>query len=214
MTSAADRIIDDTCQRLVAMADDPPYRFLDTSRRDAESYQQRKKTFVGYSAAEVSAAEQRLGVEFPTVFRAYMESFGKAQGDLFRGSDLAGLDDLEDFKADAEELMREFGAEGRLLRNAVVFLFHQGYSFAFISADGDFDSPVFWYVEGDKTWSQSAAGFAEFMDAQICIAEKNHREFHERGGYYVTIGEGDVTESYPALAKGDRPLDGVDSFKD
>lgn len=215
MTPDVQRIIDDARQRLTAMADDPPYRFLDTGRRDAQAYQQHKKTFLGYSDDDISAAETRLGLTFPSVFRAYLGTLGKHCGDLFCGGDLADLKTFEQFRSDAEKLLRESNVQHELPGNALVFLFHQGYTFAFIVADGGFDSPVFQYIEGDHNWSQSTSGFAEFIDAEIQLAEQNHQNFHKQGGYFVSIDrDGYASEIYPALADGNPPLDGPDKFTD
>lgn len=70
-------IFEGICKRLTAMADDPPFRFVDTSERDAEAYLQRMKTFVGYSEQEVARTEERLGVVFPTLFRTYLLVMGR-----------------------------------------------------------------------------------------------------------------------------------------
>lgn len=208
-------MIDDARRRLTTMADDPPYRFLDTSRGDAQAYQQRKKTFLGHSNAELAAAETRLGVTFPAVFRGYLSELGKACGDLFCGSDLADLASFQQFRLDAEELLRDSNVQHQLPENAIVFLFHQGYSFAFIVADGGLDCPVFQYVEGDEHWSQATAEFAEFVDLEIRLAEQNHHNFHDQGGYYVSIdSDGYASQIYPALADGKPPLDGPDRFTD
>jgi SMI1 / KNR4 family (SUKH-1) len=207
MTVEARAIFDDVRKRLTAMADDPPFRFMHTPERDAEAYRQRMKTFVGYSEQEVARAEQRLGVVFPTVYRNFLLLMGRHRGELLVGSDVAGLEDFDEFRANAIELMSESGAAEPLPPNAVVFLFHQGYSFAYIIADGMFDSAVHHYTEGDPKASVIAPGFATFLDAELRLAEQVHRQSHEQGGYYLTVDGASVTRTYPALNSGDRPLE-------
>src|SRR4051794_2785911 len=98
-------IIADVKRRLVAMAENPPYVYRDTPRPLAELYRQRLTNFVGYPEAEVAGAEERLGVRFPEVFRTYLLEMGKSPGDLFRGSERAGIEDFERFQDDALALM-------------------------------------------------------------------------------------------------------------
>ncbi len=208
------RIFVDAYLRLAAMADDPPYRFVRTSRRDAEVHRRLKKTFAGCPAVEVAAAERDLGVSFPAVFRAYLAVLGVARGDLFAGSDVAGPSQFSGFKTEAEDILRASDVDRGLPDRATVFLIHQGYSFDFIIADGGFDSPVFRYVEGERAWKQCAEGFAAYVEAEIRLAEEVHRTSHAQGGYYVTISGGRVSQTYPAMASGERPLDHPDSFTD
>src|SRR6266849_2554453 len=98
-------IISDVQRRLIALADDPPYRFVRTSEKLAKAYQQRLKTFVGYSEPEVTRVEQKMGVRVPTVFRTYLLSMGKSSADLFRGSQVAGIGDFEQFRKHALRVM-------------------------------------------------------------------------------------------------------------
>lgn len=214
MAAEAGAIIDGVRRRLAALAADRPYRFLGTARRDAEAYQSRKTAFLGWDAETVSAAERALRVDFPAVFRAYLLGLGRSGGDLFRGSDIAGPKDLARFRADAQALMHESGVRERLPANAVAFLFHQGYSFAFFVAQGGFDSPVFAFVEGSRGCRPSADGFAAYLDGEVRAAEEAHRSFHRQGGYYVSIRDGMIKETFPARSKGDRPLDHADMFTD
>jgi len=103
-------LIDDVCKRLTAMADDPPFRFVDTPERDADAYLKRLKTFAGYSEPEVARAELRLGLVFPTVFRTFLLFMGRDRGELLAGSDLARVEDFEKFRANA------IGPQGHALR--------------------------------------------------------------------------------------------------
>jgi hypothetical protein len=201
-------------QRLLAMAEDPPYRFRNTRREDAEQYQQQSRTFEGYSESEVSRAEERLGVRFPAVFRAFLLRMGKAPGELFGGSDLAPLRKLDSFRARARRFLERHGA-GPLPEDAVVILAHQGYTFLFLLANGGFDSPVFQYLEEDPAPKQIAAGFAALLEGELQQLEANHRERHRRGGYWLWLWPGGgVSEEHPALNSGERPVDHPHEFVD
>jgi hypothetical protein len=200
-------IFDEIRERLTAMADNPPFRFVDTSEKDAAAYRQRMKAFVGYSEQEVARSEQRLGVVFPTIFRTYLLVMGRDRGELLMGSDVAGTGDFEEFRARAIELMRESNAGESLPPDAIVFLFHQGYTFAYLIADEMLESPVYQYTEGDLRASVIAPGFAAFLDAELRLAEHVDQQAHDQGGYYLTVHGESVTRTYPALNSGDRPLE-------
>lgn len=103
--------------------------------------------------------------------------------------------------------MHESDAEESLPPDAVVFLFHQGYTFAYLIANGMFDSPVCRYTEGDPRASVIAPGFAAFLDAELQLAERVYAQEREQGGYYLTVDGGYVTRTYPSLSSGDRPLE-------
>jgi hypothetical protein len=200
-------IVDDLRNRLIAMAVDPPFRFLNTSKSDAEACLQRMTTYLGFSEQEVAGAEKRLGVRFPIMFRAYLLMMGKARGQLLCDSRVARVENFEEFRNDAIQLMSEAGLDEPLPPNAVVFLLHQGYSFAYLVAERAFDTPVYYFAEGDQKPAQIASGFAGFLQADVRQSEQAYKQIYGQGGYYLTI-EGDcVTETYPALSKGDRPLE-------
>src|SRR5262245_39747802 len=93
-------------QRLIAMAANPPYVYENTPRHLIDGHFRGLATFAGYPESEVAAAESRLGVQFPAVFREYLREMAKSPGSLFCGSDLARLD-FERFRADALALMAE-----------------------------------------------------------------------------------------------------------
>lgn len=197
-------------RRLLVLAENPPYAYRDAPQHLIEQHQERQKTFGGFSETDVAAAEQRLGLRLPTVFRAYLLELGKFRGELFRGSDVAGIDDFDQFRADALALMAETDSSLNLPADAIVFQFHQGYTFLFLHANGAFDGPVLQYIENEPAPAQAYDAFAEMLDSELSLAEKNHASFHARGGYYKTLHPGGTaTDSFPALNSGDRPLDRV-----
>ena len=197
-------------RRLVTLAETPAYVFRDTPRHLIERHHQRLTSFVGYSEAEVAAAETRLGVRFPDVFREYLREMAKSPGDLFRGSDLASIAEFEQFRADALELMAETDPTLTLPPEAVVFLSHQGYRFEYLLAVGGFDGPLLQWIEREREPRQVAAGFADLVDAELRLMESVNSRFREQGGYYLTLyPDGGSSQSHPALASGERPLDQV-----
>jgi len=200
-------IFDDLCKRLTAMAEDPPFRFLNTSKSDAEACLQRMKTFQGFSEQEVAHAEKRLGVSFPTMFRAYLLRLGQARGQLLCDSKIAGVQNFEELRGDAIQLMSESDVNEPLPPNAVVFLFHHGCSFAYFVSEPTFDTPVYHYTEGRQKPTQMANSFAGFLEANVRQAEQIYKQIYGQGGYYLTIDGEYVTQRYPARDKGDRPLE-------
>jgi hypothetical protein len=204
----ATSIIADWKRRLVAMAEDPPYVFRDTPRELIEQHQRRLTSFVGYSEAEVAALEDQLGVRLPALFRAYLLEMGKSRGDLFRGSDVAGIRDFERFRAEALALMAETDPGLTLPRDAIVLLFNQGYMFVYLRAAGGFDCPVLHYMEAEREPRELAATLADMVDAELRQAESHQAMARAQGGYYLTLHpDGGATECHPALSSGDRPLD-------
>ena len=201
-------IISSWKRRLIELADNPEFVFRDTPQHLIEEDYQRLTIFIGYAEQDVAEVEARLGVRFPSVFRQYLLEMAKSPGDLFQGSDLAGLTKFDQFRADAQTLMAETDPLLTLPREAVVFLFHQGYTFLYMVAVGGFDGPPMQWTEGEREPCQVAAGFADMVDAELQLMESNHRASRERGGYYKSLfPEGGGSMHFPALGSGERPLD-------
>lgn len=201
-------------QRLIAMAGNPEYVFRDTPQDLIERHYRRLTTFVGYTESEVSAAEKRLAVTFPAVFRQFLLEMAESPGDLFRGSDLADLSDLEQFRASALDLMAETDPMSALPLEAIVFLFHQGYAFTYLLASDEFDVPPMQWTEGESEPRQIATTFAEMVDAELKLMEDNNREARKQGGYYLTLSaDGGSSMDFPALNSGERPVDRIPSDK-
>ncbi|HEX8244292.1 MAG TPA: SMI1/KNR4 family protein [Longimicrobium sp.] len=197
-------------RRLVAMAESPPYVFRDTPPELIDAHRRRVTTFAGFAEEEVADAEARLGVCFPAVFRAWLREMARRPGELFRGSDLAGVADFERFRAGALEMLADLDPPPSLPPDAVVFLAHQGYTFLYLLAAGGFDGPVMQWMEGRAEPEQVAATFAAMVDAELRLMERGHAAFREQGGYHLTLhADGGSTTTYPALASGDRPLERV-----
>ena len=206
----ASQIIAGWKERLIGLADSPDYVFRDTPQHLIEQHYQHLTAFVGYPEAEVAATEARLGVRFPAVFRQYLLEMGKSPGELFVGSDLASLEKLEQFRSQALELLAETDPALTLPPEAVVFLFHQGYTFQYVLAVGGFDGPPMYWMETEREPHQVAPTFAEMVDAELQLMENNNRTSREQGGYYKTLHPGGGTSMhFPALSSGERPLDQV-----
>jgi hypothetical protein len=175
-----------------------------------ERHHRRLTTFVGYTEAEVAAAEAGLGVRFPAVFRAFLTAMARSPGELFRGSELAGIAEFPQFRADALELLAETDPSLCLPPEAVVFLSHQGYTFVYLIADGGFDGPVTQWTETEREPRLVADTFAAMVDDELRLMESNNAAFREQGGYYLTLHpEGGSSRTHPALSSGERPLDQV-----
>lgn len=195
-------------RRLAAMAEDPPYVFRDTPPELIEAHRRRLTTFAGFSEAEVAEAEARLGVRFPAVYRAFLREMAKSPGELYRGSELAGVHDFETFREDALVMLSDLDPPPTLSREAVVFLWHQGYTFVFLLADGGFDAPPLQWMEGRPEPHPVAPSFAAMVDAELRMMERGRAELRAQGGYWLTLRpDGGSTESYPALTSDERPLE-------
>lgn len=204
----ANSIIAGWKKRLIALADNPPYVFRDTPQYLIDQHSRQLTSFVGYSESEVASAEERLGVQFPEVFRAYLLEMAKSPGDLFRGSDLAGIEDFEQFRTIALKLMADTDPRLTLPGDAVVFLIHQGYTFVYLRARGGFDEPPMYYKETESETHQAAPTFAEMVDNELTLMESVDNEFHKNGGYYMTLHpDGGESQIHPARNSGERPLD-------
>jgi hypothetical protein len=179
----ATQIIAGAKQRLLVMAENRPYVFIDTPQNLIDRHKERQTTFVGFREPDIAATEQRLGVQFLAVFRTYLLEPGKSRGELFCGSDMAGNQGFYQFRVDALARMAETDASLSLPADAVVFWFHQGYTFLFLHANGGFDGPIFQYVETEPAPQQCYGAFAELLDSELSLAEQNHASFHARGRY-------------------------------
>lgn len=198
-------VIEDWMRRLIELASHPHYVFRDTPQALIDAHFRRLTTFVGYTPAEVEAAEARLRLTLPPVFREYWLRMAKSPGDLWRGSNLARLDDLTAFRDAAQELMSETDPAIQLPCDAIVFLFQQGYTFLFIGADDPQGRPM-QYVEGSAAPQPVAASFQELVERELDGYESNNRKGREVGGYYLTLHPGGgATEWHPALTDQMRP---------
>lgn len=206
MTAA--QIIADWKRRLIALADSPEYVYRDTPPELIEKEYGRLTTFSGYDEEEVASVEAKLGGRFSEVFRQYLLEMAKNPGELFRGSDLATLNELEVHRVRAEELLAETDSNLRLPANAAVFLIHQGYLIVYVLAAGGFDAPPMQWIEQQQEPSLAATGFAQLVEAELELMESNNREFREQGGYYKTLSaDGRSFLDFPTLASDERPLD-------
>ena len=197
-------------RRLVAMAESPPYAFRDTPQHLIDAHRRRVTTFAGFAETEVAAAEARLGVRFPAVFRAFLLEMVKSPGELWRGSDRARVADFERFRADALEMLDVIDPTPALPREAVVFMWHQGYTFLYLLGDGGFDGPVMQWMEDRPEPHPVAPTFAAMVDAELAMMERGSQDLRDQGGYWLTLRpDGGATESYPALTSGERPLERV-----
>jgi cell wall assembly regulator SMI1 len=106
------------------MAEDPPYRYVKTWSWNRKAHEAAKIAFSGYDEAQIQAIETELNVTLPNSYGAFLRSMGKKHGELFRGSNVARLDELVEYRSFAVELLRECGASWDLPNDAIVFLHH------------------------------------------------------------------------------------------
>lgn len=199
-------------ERLVRLADERPFRFVNTYRDEAEDYLRHLTEFEGFDEDEMAAAIHAMG-PFPSVYEEFLRRMGHARGALFAGSEIEPRH-LFRYRHEAEEIMSNCGVERFLDADSVVFMTHQGYSFCYFQSPSAsaFDAPVFQYVECEDAPKQVAPGFAEFLDAEVRLMEENDRMTRESGGYFITVSGGFERRLYPALDEGRRPLDCEDEL--
>lgn len=193
-------------RRLVALADAPDYVILDAPAGSVEEYYRSLTTFRGYPETDLAAAECRLGVTFPELFRVFLREMGQSRGKLFGGSDIAEINEFEEFRVAAVELLAETDPSLTLPPEAVVFLFHQGYIFGYLLARGGFDSPTFEWTGTHREPNQVAAGFAELVDNELGQMELAHAQMLQRGGYYMTLHPDGATLTFPRRDRKRPPL--------
>lgn len=201
-------LISEWKRRLIALADSPDHVFRDTPAELIEQHYQKLTTFVGFSEAEVAAVEGRLSIRFPSVFRCFLLEMGRSPGSLFCGSDLADITEFEQFRTDASAMLSDTDPACELPDNAVVFLFHQGYTCLSIDACGGIESPILQWTETEPEPVPVADAFAELIDAELRLKEEHNRRSREMGGCFLTLhaGGGQSIE-YPSTGSGERPLD-------
>ena len=191
------------------MADDPYEVIVDSAPHLVEQYRAYQRNFVPYTEREVANAEADLGVVFPNVYRQYLLQMGKSPGELFTGSQLCKIDELPQSRLQAIKMITYFNEGLTLPKNAVIYMFHQGYVFLYFLADGGIDAPVFEWLETRLEPKQLAASFADLIDAELRLMERVHREIHDSGGYYATLNDRAMVSRQwrPAVSSGYRPLD-------
>jgi hypothetical protein len=126
-----------------------------------------RSRFAGYAEAEIAGAETWLGFKFPADFRRYLGALGRAQGELFRGSDLAELGQLEQFREDALDLLSETDPTLSLPPQAIVFLFHQGYQFLYL-----LDGRVMQWIGSEREPFVVNESFEGLVNAELDLMEK------------------------------------------
>ena len=88
---------------------------------------------------------------------------------------------------------------------------HQGYSFVFVVGSAA-ETPVYQYTEGDSTAVRIADSFLAFLEAEVRGMERTWEANRESGGYWLATDGTSVTQTFPARASGERPLDSADKF--
>lgn len=206
--------IESFVRRLAALHEDPPFRFVRTSRARAAAYLAEQHAIRGETPEAIRAAEHRLGVTFPDVFRELLRRMGVARAGLFQGSDVVTLDTIEAAREEARGLMRD-GTDAALPADAIPLLIHQGYQLVFFVPRAGTDVPVFAFCEGDSEAREVAPSLAAVLDAEIRAMEEHDVRVREVGGYFVEVmAGGGVAHEHPARASGIRALDRSHHYTD
>ena len=206
-------IVEKVVSQLVALIQKRPFRFKDTKRADAARYLKQLTAFEGLSEEETAALETVLRVNFPMVFRNYLQRLGKARGDLFKGSEV-DPQKFKEYRQWAETLLQENGVPSFLTDTTVIFLFHQGYSFTYLEAEDTFDVPVYLYVEGSSGPQKIASTFSEFLNTEIQRMEHLNQTLYLNGGYVLTVNQQGSKQTFLIRSNPIHPLDSEDRFID
>ena len=126
--------------------------------------------FRGFSEDEIAEGERPTGLRLPSLLRHFMQTMGDHAGGLLTGSDLVAPEQLVEFREEAKALLAESGSKSELPPSAVVFVFHQGYSFLYLEAQQT-NSPVFEFVEGHPEPKQICNSLAEFFEEELRLME-------------------------------------------
>ena len=130
---------------------------------DRERVRAHCATFEGCDASDIDRLEQRLACVFPNVFREFLMHFGRNCSYLFDGATLEMLELFPSLRDTARLMVAELEQPELIPENAVVFIHHQGYDFAFfVPSNEDADPPVYWCSEaGSKR--EAAPSITDFL---------------------------------------------------
>lgn len=132
-----------------------------------ESGLARSEEIQGCTRMEIAELESHFGLSLPPVYREFLLQAGRSAGMFYRGSALfyPGLKDLQKF---ATELLVEAKNDFALPLDAFVFFMHQGYQFMYFRTEGgEFDPPVYNYIEGDTAPKRAYQSFTDFLKESI-----------------------------------------------
>ena len=130
----------------------------------------------GSTESAITSAEESLGARFPAVYRALLLEVGHHPGAFMRGSDFARPEELAEFRADAIELLEEWGVPAATFpERAVVFCLHQGYNLLYFLPDDGFDVAVFSCAEGGTAPERAYGSFRELCDEWVELFRRQAR---------------------------------------
>jgi hypothetical protein len=101
--------------------------------------------------------EEKQGLKFPKIYKAFYERCAKSIPNGMLGSDL--YNDYKELNDWAKELLNEDNAENFLSEDDFVFMMHQGYMFWYFKANGNENPDVYFYHE------------TELVSKKICSLE-------------------------------------------
>lgn len=208
---AVDHIMQAVKTRLVALARNRPFRFINTWRDDAERFLAGRETFAGLDEIEILALETECGLPFPAMYRGYLRHFGRARGLLFHGTDTDPAK-AATYRKWAVELLAENKAAFTLNASDYVFQFHQGYSFLYFEVSQEPDSPIYQFREGDPEPQLLAISFARLLEMELERLEQENKAQLAAGGYHLRLVGGRQEIMFPPAQSDVRPIDQADQF--
>jgi len=176
--------------RLTHLTENRVFYFKDTKKALAEKYLSDLKYFKGISDSERIKLEIECRGRFPRSFKKFLKEMGSSCGQLFFGCDICPANTSQErMKTLAEDLFEDEGIESLLKPSDFIFVFYQGVSFYYIQAEGERNSAVYEYEEGNSSPEKVADSFEDFLEQQVTQLEKKHTEYRNSGGYSITLSE-------------------------
>ncbi len=147
--------------------------FEDIQRRLRQLNPSEADSFKGATSEEIAELENYAGGTFPLVYRKFLEMMGQCAGRLFQGSTalLSQKWSLK-FRAFAEKMLSDHGAETPLPESAFVFLMHQGYQFLYFRLDEGENPPVYIITDFEPEPKLLVDSFTNLVDQFVADLEE------------------------------------------
>ncbi len=116
------------------------------------------------TADDIMELEGRVGFSLPAAYKEFLTWMGRRSGGFMIGTDF-GYTELLGANEAAIELLNESQSMETLPEDAIIILFHQGYTFDFIRATEGDDPPVYSYSEtkNEDRFVKLSSHYSEYL---------------------------------------------------
>jgi hypothetical protein len=141
---------------------------------------------------EIATLERTRNLDLPPSLRELYLWGGKSFGDLFQGMELTDFNDhmKVDHRAQAQEILKEQGADPTPLNDAVMVQFDYDNNFGYVRPDELDDPPIYGRIEGEgqiTCWCERLSDYLLLMLEQI--AGINDIEFIKSAKHLTRLAE-------------------------